>query len=100
MCSRIVELVALGPELRRLAEHRGEGVNEALFLVHQVLEEAFLDLHTLPNEGLREHLTAQMEYRLDARAAKPAPELRLEPMLWRFTSRPNPPQKTVAAAAQ
>jgi hypothetical protein len=41
-----------------------------------------------------------MEYRLDARAAKPAPELRLEPMLWRFTSRPNPPQKTVAAAAQ
>jgi hypothetical protein len=99
MCSRIMELVALGPELRRLAEHRGEGVNEALFLVHQVLEEAFLDPHALPNEGLREHLTAQMEYRLDARAAKPVPDLRLEPMLWRFTSHPNP-QKTTAAAAQ
>ena len=99
MCSRILELVALGPELRRLAEHRGEGVNEALFLVHEVLGEAFLDLDRLPQEGLREHLSSRMERRLDARAAKPAPELRLEPMLWRFTSRPNPPQKTVAAAA-
>mgnify|MGYP001606258541 CR=1 FL=1 len=100
MCSRFVELVALGPELRRLAEHRGEGVNEALFLVHEVLGEAFQDLDRVPNEGLREHMSSQMERRLDDRSRKPKREPRLMPALWRFAGRGGAPQKTMAAPAE
>jgi hypothetical protein len=100
MCNRIVELVALGPELRSLAERRGEGVNEALFLVHEVLEEAFLNLHRLPNEGLREHLSSRMERRLDARAGKATREPPMAPVLWKFAARRNAPQKTMAAPAE
>jgi hypothetical protein len=98
MCSRIVELIALGPELRRLAEHRGEGVNEALFLVHEVLGEAFLDLDRLPQEGLREHLSSRMERRLDARAGAATREPAMAPVLWKFAG-PRTPQKTIAAPA-
>jgi hypothetical protein len=97
MCSRFVELVALGPELRSLAERRGEGVNEALFLVHEVLEEAFSDLHRLPDEGLREHLSSRLERRLDTRAGDQRREPHMSPVLWKFAARRNAPPKTMAA---
>jgi Mn-dependent DtxR family transcriptional regulator len=97
MCSRFVELVALGPELRSLAERRGEGVNEALFLVHEVLEEAFSDLHGLPDEGLREHLSSRLEHRLDTRAGDPRREPHMSPVLWKFAARRSTPPKTMAA---
>jgi len=95
MSSRIVELVALGPELRCLAERRGEGVNEALLLVHEVLEEAFADLHALPKDGLREHLLSRAERRLDARTGKNEPEPGLSPVLWKIAIR----QSTKAMSA-
>jgi hypothetical protein len=98
MRSHIVELVAIGPELRRLAEHRGQGVNEALFLVHQVLEEAFLDLDGLPKENLREHLSSRMERRLEARAGAPLHEPPMAPVLWKFAG-PRAPQQTMSAPA-
>jgi hypothetical protein len=97
MCSRFVELVALGPELRSLAERRGEGVNEALFLVHEVLEEAFSDLHGLPDEGLREHLSSRLERRLNARVCDPAREPHMSPVLWKFALRRDAKQRAMAA---
>jgi Mn-dependent DtxR family transcriptional regulator len=97
MCSRFVELVALGPELRSLAERRGEGVNEALFLVHEVLEEAFSNVHGLPDEGLREHLSSRLEHRLDALAGSPAREPHMSPVLWKFAARRDAPQRALAA---
>jgi hypothetical protein len=99
MCSRFVELVALGSELRNLAERRGEGVNEAFFLVHQVLQEAFLDMDRLPSQGLREHLSAQLERRLDARAAQ-APEPAMTPVLWTFAARRCAPPDCMASPAE
>jgi hypothetical protein len=99
MCSRFVELVAFGPELRSLAERRGEGVNEALFLVHEVLEEAFSDLDGLPNDGLREHLSSRLERRLDTRACNLAREPHMSPVLWKFAARRNTPQRTMTAPA-
>lgn len=99
MCSRFVELVALGPELRSLAERRGEGVNEALFLVHEVLEEAFSDLHGLPDEGLREHLSSRLEHRLDTREGGGMQEPPMSPVLWKFAARRNTPQRTMGAPA-
>lgn len=70
MCDRFVELVALGPELRAQAERRGEGVNEAHFLVHEVLTQAFADLQRMPSDALRDHLSSQLERKLgDRRAA-------------------------------
>jgi hypothetical protein len=88
MCSRIVELVALGPELRKLAEHRGKGVNEALFLVHEVLAEAFMQPDRLPTDGLREHLSSQMERRLDNRPSQTARKARVAwpRAMWQRTS--------------
>jgi Mn-dependent DtxR family transcriptional regulator len=100
MCSRFVELVALGPELRSLAERRGEGVNEALFLVHEVLEEAFLDLAGLPSEGLREHLSSRLEHRLDTRADSPAREPHMSPVLWKFAASRSAPRRAVTAPAR
>lgn len=96
MCSRFVELVALGPELRSLAERRGEGVNEALFLVHEVLEEAFSDLHGLPHEGLREHLSSRLEQRLDTRGNNQAGEPHMSPVLWKFAAGRSAQQRSMA----
>jgi hypothetical protein len=97
MSKRIVELVALGPELRHLAERRGKTVNEALFLVHEVLTAAFADPHSLPNDGLREHLSSQMERRLDG-AAEPARKPRAwAPAIWQLTGIRRAAQKPVAA---
>lgn len=40
---RVTEILALGPQLRREAEGHGIGVNEAHFLVHEVMTRAFAD---------------------------------------------------------
>jgi hypothetical protein len=64
MRDRFVELVALGPELRKQAESKGKSVTEAHLLVHEVLAQAFADLHRIPNDSLRAHVTTALEFRL------------------------------------
>ena len=64
MTDRIVELVALGPELCKQAESRGKSVNEAHFLVHEVLAQTFADLHRIPSDRLRDHVAQALERKL------------------------------------
>lgn len=64
MCNRLVELVALGPELRVAAERRGAGVAEAYFLVHEVLAPALRNPDAIPGESARDHLAALLERKL------------------------------------
>jgi hypothetical protein len=62
MHTRLVELVALGPELRVEAQKLGHGVNESYLLVHQVLSQAFRDDPArIPSHALRDHLTSRLE---------------------------------------
>jgi hypothetical protein len=95
MCDRFVELIALGPTLRMRAESRGKGVNEAHYLVHQILTQAFADLHRIPSDELRSHLVSALERKL-APAGPAAPRTRTGvlrarravermPEVWRFS---------------
>jgi hypothetical protein len=61
MNKRLVELVALGPELRVEAQKLGHGVNESYLLVHCVLSQAFReDPEKVPSHKLRDHLTSRL----------------------------------------
>jgi len=62
MNKRLVELVALGPELRVEAQRLGHGVNESYLLVHHVLSQAFReDPDKIPSNKLRDHLTSRLQ---------------------------------------
>ena len=64
MHTRLVEMVALGPELRVEAQKLGQGVNESYLLVHQVLSQAFRDSpEKIPSHALRDHLTSRLQRR-------------------------------------
>jgi hypothetical protein len=70
MHTRLVELVALGPELRVEAQKLGHGVNESYMLVHQVLSQAFReDPDRIPSDALRDHLTSRLQRHLRECAA-------------------------------
>lgn len=67
MRKRLLELVALGPELRDEAERQGKSVNESFLAVHRVLARAFKeDPRTVPSEGLRAHLRNRLRETLQA----------------------------------
>ena len=62
MNKRLVELVALGPELRVEAQKLGHGVNESYLLVHHVLLQAFRENpEHVPSHKLRDHLTSRLQ---------------------------------------
>ena len=62
MNKRLVELVALGPELRVEAQKLGHGVNESYLLVHHVLSQAFRENpEQVPSHLLRDHLTSRLQ---------------------------------------
>jgi hypothetical protein len=62
MHTRLVEMVALGPELRVEAQKLGQGVNESYMLVHKVLSQAFRDdPEHIPAHALRDHLTTRLQ---------------------------------------
>ena len=62
MNKRLVELVALGPELRVEAQKLGHGVNESYMLVHKVLSQAFReDPDRVPSHALRDHLSSKLQ---------------------------------------
>ena len=62
MHTRLVELVALGPELRVEAQKLGHGVNESYLLVHRVLSQAFRENpEHIPSHALRDHLTSRLQ---------------------------------------
>jgi hypothetical protein len=62
MHTRLVEMVALGPELRVEAQKLGKGINESYMVVHQVLAQAFRDdPERIPAHALRAHLTSRLE---------------------------------------
>lgn len=60
MQNRIIELLALGPDLRAEAQRITGGVNESYLLVHEVFTKALRDLDKAPREELRAHMTAQL----------------------------------------
>ncbi len=61
MRTRLVEMVALGPELRIEAQKLGKGVNESYLVVHRVLSQAFRDNPDgIPSEALRDHLSSRL----------------------------------------
>jgi hypothetical protein len=61
MHTRLVEMVALGPELRVEAQKLGHGVNESYMLVHQVLSDAFRENpEHIPAHALRDHLASRL----------------------------------------
>jgi len=64
MCNKLVDLVALGPELRVKAVRRGASVTEAYHLVHEVLAPALRNPDDLPHDGALDHLAAQLERKL------------------------------------
>jgi hypothetical protein len=74
MNDRIVELVAMGPELRKQAESKGKSVTEAHYLVHEILARAFNDLDQLPAHGLRDHVAAALERKLGGQQPQPRPQ--------------------------
>ena len=62
MHTRLVEMVALGPELRVEAQKLGHGVNESYLLVHKVLSRAFRDNpEHIPAHALRDHLSSRLQ---------------------------------------
>lgn len=62
MHTRVMEMVALGPELRCEAQKLGKGVNESYLLVHQVLSQAFRDHpEQIPSHALRAHLSSRLQ---------------------------------------
>ena len=70
MHTRLVEMVALGPELRVEAQRLGKGVNESYMLVHQVLAQAFRDdPERIPSHALRDHLSLRLHRRVRECAA-------------------------------
>ncbi len=70
MHTRLVEMVALGPELRVEAQKLGKGVNESYMLVHQVLAQAFRDdPERIPSDALRDHLSLRLQRRVRECAA-------------------------------
>lgn len=69
MCSRLVELINLGPELRVVAQRRGASVTQSYLLVHEILAPALRDPDRAPSSAARDHLAAQLERRFDERQA-------------------------------
>ncbi|MBI1213655.1 MAG: hypothetical protein GC190_19525 [Alphaproteobacteria bacterium] len=70
MRTRLVELVALGPELRVEAQKLGHGVNESYLLVHKILTQAFReDPARVPSDALRAHLTSKLQRQVRNSAA-------------------------------
>ena len=70
MHTRLVEIVALGPELRVEAQKMGQGINESYLLVHQVVLRAFRDNpEGIPSDALRGHLSMQLQRQVRERAA-------------------------------
>ena len=70
MHTRLVEMVALGPELRVQAQKLGQGVNESYLLVHEVLSQAFRDSpERIPAASLRDHLTSRLQRQVRERTA-------------------------------
>jgi hypothetical protein len=59
---RVIEILALGPELRREAEQQCAGVNEAHFVVHQVLSRAFADGVEAP--ALHDELSSRVRHKV------------------------------------
>ena len=68
MPNRLSELLALGPELLDEAKRQCKGVNEAHYLVHRVLSQAFKeDMARIPD--VRGHLKSRLKETLRGAAA-------------------------------
>jgi len=62
---RVLQILALGSDLRREADLHGDCINEAHYLVHQVVSHAFAERSQLPpGDALHDELLARLQRRL------------------------------------
>lgn len=62
---RVLQILALGSDLRREAELGCDCINESHYLVHQVMSHAFVErTHLLPGGALHSELSARLQRRL------------------------------------
>lgn len=66
---RVIEILALGSELRGEAERQSDSINESHFLVHEVLSRAFADDPDLvSSSALHGELSSRLRLKLVERA--------------------------------
>lgn len=69
MCSKLVELINLGEELRVVAQRRGASVTQSYFLVHEVLAPALRHPDQVAADATFAHLAAKLESKLGERTS-------------------------------
>jgi hypothetical protein len=65
---RIIEIIGLGPDMRRQAERCGASINDSHFMVHQVMLDAFADPSLAESDALQAELSARLKFKLKERA--------------------------------